>query len=103
MKQRNLILTIAVIAGMSANPIAMAQSEPAATPSTMEMTGDDQIQADENAQLDKVYNLLKELAKEKTIEVDETGNIRLKPSVLDKLKKQGRLSTDVAGRSVICN
>ena len=90
MKQLNVILT-AIFAALCAN------SAHATAPAT-ELPSE----AKEKVQLDEVQILLERLNQAKTLELDETGNVRLKPSILEKLNRDGRIQTETASAGGIC-
>lgn len=90
MKQRNLILT-AIFAALCANGAY------AAAPATGVLS-----ESNEKAQLDEVQILLERLSQAKVLEVDEAGNVRVKPSILEQLKRDGRMETQMASFGSIC-
>lgn len=90
MKQRNVILT-AIFAALCAN--GAYASAPAAEVLS---------ESNEKAQLDEVQILLERLNQAKAIEVDEAGNVRVKPSILEQLKREGRMQTQMASFGSIC-
>jgi hypothetical protein len=61
-----------------------------------------QAQVQEEMRLAKINALLVELAKEKALEIDERGNVRVKPSLREQLLNRGRLNAISAGNGVVC-
>jgi hypothetical protein len=90
MKQRNLILS-AIFVALCANGAY------ATAPAAEVLSG-----SNEKAQLDEVQILLERLSQAKALEVDEDGNVRVKPSILEKLKRDGRMETQMASFGSIC-
>lgn len=96
MKRHNLILTALFTACLMNNVQARAQDT---TPATTAVADEGQ----ENAKLDEIHAMLRQLADAKAIEIDEGGNIRVKQSVVETLRSQGRLNSAVAGAGHICD
>lgn len=56
----------------------------------------------EKASLAEVQTLLERLTEANALEIGEDGNVRLKPSVLDKLKSSDRFQKVSSAWSIIC-
>ena len=93
MKRHNVILTMLFAAffakGAQANTNATEVISPA--------------DSHENANLDEVQALLERLTDAHALEVDDNGNVRVKQSIVDKLKRDGRLQMQTASFGSICN
>lgn len=92
MKRRNVILTMLFAA-------FFAKGAQANTNATGRMNLNE---ARENAKLDEVQSLLERLTEANALEVDENGNVRVKPSVVEKLRSQGRMLMQTASFGSIC-
>ena len=93
MKRRNVILTIlfAAVCAKGANASANATE---IAPDTI---------AQEEAKLNEVQLLIEKLNGAHALESDENGNVHVKPSVLDKLRENGRADVVAAIGGGICD
>lgn len=92
MKQRNVILTMIFA-------IFCAKSAAANTDFRAVSIYD----AKDAEKIEEANVLLGRLAKIGALEIDENENIRIKKSVLDKLKEQGRVQEFATGNSIVCD
>jgi hypothetical protein len=96
MKKRNMILTILIAAcfGNAAQAGGVKSGSPDAEVVT-DTQGAEKI--------DEANALLQRLAEIGALDVDENENVKVKKSVLDELRKQGRVKEIQARAGIVCD
>jgi hypothetical protein len=95
MKRHNVIMAI-----LFALVFAKGAGGQTAAPAPQTPSGVDA--KDDDANLNEVQALLEQLNNAHALEVDENGNVRVKPSIIEKLKHDGRMQMAPASFGSIC-